>query len=178
MDWMEAAKHGRRCKTRTRAYTLLEVMIALFILLVGIVGVLAALPTGVNSAAWVIFQDAALHLSHSKFAEFRRDRIDPAGLMSGALLNQYGAIDATAKEEGGQWRVFEHGKGEAYEYFDDIERYVWKVELRDVGRDAGNAPVHGGGTTLEGLKFVTLVVHMRGTSREFRFSQYLFEYGN
>src|SRR5471030_2484590 len=58
--------------------TLLEVMIAMFIFLVGIVGVLAAMPTAVSSATAVIFQDCAIHLSHSKFAEFRRDRADPA----------------------------------------------------------------------------------------------------
>ena len=175
---LSRAKSRKGPRTFRRGYTLLEVMIALFILLVGIVGVLAALPTGVNSATWVIFQDAALHLSHSKFAEFRRDRVNPDNLKNGGFLDSYGKVDPTAKEESGGWRVFDHANGEPYQYFDDIERYLWKVEVGAVGRSGDNAPVHGGGTAVQDLKLVTMVVHMKGTSREFRFSQYLFDYGN
>ena len=56
------ARAARGTRRRARGMTLMEVLIALFIFMVGIVGVLAALPTGVNAATWVIFQDAAIHL--------------------------------------------------------------------------------------------------------------------
>lgn len=184
---------------RFRGVTLLEVMIALFIFMVGIVGVLAAVPTGVNSAEWVIFQDAALHLAHSKFSEFRRDRVDPfTDLADGSayMPNAIGGANTPGIQENkngnaGGWRDFAHGLGEPYQYFDDIERYEWRLELQEVGagdyastQPAGIAaptgshlaPVSGGGAGIR-LQRVTVIVHMKGLSRELRFTQYLTPYG-
>ncbi len=172
--------------------TLIEVLIALFIFLVGIVGVLAAIPAGVNSGMSVIFQDAAIHLAHSKFAEFRADRVDPSLLdptNAGNVLNTYGAVDAAATELGGGWRTFFSNAGETYENFDDIQRYRWKVVVTEVGRGANgvgpadpNAPKHPTppGLTVAGaiplLKRVTMFIHARGTAREFHFTQYMMPY--
>ena len=161
--------------TRHRGVTLMEVLIALFIFMVGIVGVLAAIPTGINSAEWVIFQDAALHLSHSKFSEFRRDRADPF-----ADLNGFTAA----------YQDFAHAAGETYFYFDDIDRYEWKLELQEVQagdwstQPAGTTaptgphltPAAGGGASV-GVQRVTVLVHMKGTTRELRFTQYMTPYG-
>lgn len=170
--------------------TLLEVMIAIFILLVGIMGVLAAIPVGVTSAGWVIFQDAAIHLSHSKFSEFRRDRVSPdADLVDGsAYLPNSGAFVPGRQEpkngSAGGWRDFAHGIGQPYQYFDDIERYEWKVESEDVFAQDVSSPVYGNyfvpahsGVKIN-LKKITVVVHLKGTSREFRFAQYICAYVN
>jgi len=156
--------------------TLMEVLIALFIFMVGIVGVLAALPTGINSAEWVIFQDASLHLAHSKFSEFRRDRADPFADLNGFTAG---------------WQDFPHAAGETYYYFDDIDRYEWKLELQEVqaGDYGGSqpagitaptgphlAPATGGGASV-GVQRVTVIVHVKGTSRELRFTQLMTAYG-
>src|SRR5690348_5952040 len=120
---------------RSAGMTLLEVMIAMFIFLVGVLGVLASVPTGINAAATVILQDAAIHLAHSKFAEFRRDRIDPnvdldassgSGYLpaSGYTPGKQEPINAT----GAPWRDFAHDPGQPYEFFDDIQKYEWSVE--------------------------------------------------
>jgi type II secretory pathway pseudopilin PulG len=158
--------------------TLLEVLIALFIFMIGIVGVLAALPTGVTSAQLVIFQDAAIQLAHSKFAEFRRDRADPAtDLVNAAYL---GTANASP---GGPWYDFPHAAGETYEYFDDIDRYEWKLELTPIGAGGGGVPAPPAGTNFPvagndlNLTSVAVVVHMKGTSKEFRFTQLMYAYG-
>ncbi len=156
---------------RARGLTLLEVLIALFILLFGILGVLAALPTGVNSAEWVILQDAAMNLSASKFTEFRRDRIDPSSLSAYTTFQK-----------------FKHASGEPYENYDDIDAYEWKVE-NNLGRlcgiaasgSASPAPPNGykapvAGASNSGLTQVTIVVRHVNTSRSFRFTQYMLPY--
>ncbi|MCW8131913.1 MAG: prepilin-type N-terminal cleavage/methylation domain-containing protein [Planctomycetota bacterium] len=184
---MPARTYSQR---RARGMTLLEVMIAMFIFLVGIVGVLAAIPSGIHSAEWVIFQDAAIHLAHSKFGEFRRDRVDPNAdlIMGGAYMNKHG----TARPGG--WRDFHYKNSsdalsfdnETYKYFDDIERYEWRLEggTQYVGASSSEqpappagclAPVAGSGTDV-GLYKVTVVIRMKGTSREFRFTQYMVKY--
>src|SRR5262249_45172953 len=137
-----------------RGLTLVETLIAMFIFLIGIVGVLAAMPTGVNSAIWVIFQDAAIHLAHSKFAEFRRDRVDPAVDLvasgSGYLPNSAGPGVPGAQEgfnnEGDPWRDFAHSPGDTYQYFDDIWKYEWKIEVSDVDAGSGTSPVAPAGS--------------------------------
>ncbi|MCW8129145.1 MAG: prepilin-type N-terminal cleavage/methylation domain-containing protein [Planctomycetota bacterium] len=162
----------------SRGVTLIEIMVAMFVFLIGVVGVLAALPTGIDSAALVIFQDAAIHLSASKFAEFRRDRIDPA-----ADLQDGSAYMASSQEpkngSAGGYRDFAHASGQAYEYFSDVERYEWRVvesELTNVGvgTDALGkpAPVEGGGDALPVTR-VALDLHLKGTKRNFRFVQYM-----
>lgn len=188
-----------RGTVRRRGVTLMEVLIALFIFMVGIVGVLAAVPTGVNSAEWVIFQDAAIHLAHSKFSEFRRDRADPfVDLADGSayMPNTVGGTNTLGAQENkngnpANWRDFGHAPGEAYYYFDDIERYEWKLELEEVqaagyasvqpaGVTAPNgphlAPSVGGGANV-GVQRVTVIVRMKGTSRELRFTQFMTPYG-
>ena len=178
-----------------RGLTLMEVLIALFIFMVGIVGVVAAIPTGVTSAEWVIFQDAAIHLAHSKFAEFRRDRVNPATdlvIASAYMDTNHGTVNTTP---GALWRDFydpalTYSNKDAFKYFDDINRYEWTVELADVfqqdfgaAAQAGatapagtyKAPSTAGGNSI-GLKRVAVVVHMKGTSRNFRFTQYMYPY--
>jgi hypothetical protein len=164
---------------RRRGVTVVEVLIALFIFMVGIVGVLAALPTGITSAQWVIFQDAAIHLAHSKFAEFRRDRIDPAVLIDGsAYMNAHGPLNASG------WYDFKSsGPTDTYTDFDDIERYEWRVTTSDVKLSSGGTPpppagYFGPGTAGGNLncKVVTIYVRCKGTSREFRFTQYMTAY--
>ena len=178
-----------------RGLTLMEVLIALFIFMVGIVGVVAAIPTGVTSAEWVIFQDASIHLAHSKFAEFRRDRVSPATdlLTSSAYMDtNHGTLNTSP---GAIWRDFydpaaTYSNKDAFKYFDDINRYEWTVELAEVYQEAfattapaGTTPPAGtykapsstGGINI-GLKRVAVVVHMKGTKREFRFTQYMCAY--
>src|SRR6185503_16065029 len=104
------------CARANRGVTMMEVLIALFIFMVGIVGVLAAIPTGVNSAEWVIFQDAGIHLAHSKFTEFRRDRADPfVDLVDGSsyMPGTIGGANTPGVQENkngnpGNWRDFAH----------------------------------------------------------------------
>ena len=178
-----------------RGLTLMEVLIALFIFMVGIVGVVAAIPTGVTSAEWVIFQDASIHLAHSKFAEFRRDRVSPATdlLTSSAYMDtNHGTLNTSS---GAIWRDFydpaaTYSNKDAFKYFDDINHYEWTVELADVFQAAfattaplGTTPPAGaykapsstGGINI-GLKRVAVVVHMKGTKRKFRFTQYMCAY--
>jgi hypothetical protein len=160
-----------------RGLTLLEVLLALFILLVGIVGVLAALPTGIESAHNVIFQDVAIHLAHSKFAEFRRDRINPRlDLVEGSayLAARHEPVNAS----GGGWRDFAHEANGAYKDFDGIERYEWRVEqkeLQSVGVSEAFTPQHNAGTDI-GVTRVSLAARMKGAFREFRFTQYMAAY--
>ena len=171
----------QRVARRRRGMTLLEVMLAMFIFIVGIVGVLAAMPTGVTSAEWVIFQDAAIQLAHSKFSEFRRDRVDPqTDLTNAAYL---GPVNSSSV--GGPWRDFPHGPGDPYEHFDDIERYEWKVQLTAVSASNAGSPAPptgtyfpstAGGSNLE-LTSVCVVVHLKGTSREICFTQLMYDYG-
>ena len=170
-----------------RGMTLLEVVIAMFIFLVGIVGVLGAMPTGVSAAHTVIFQDAAIHLSRSKFAEFRRDRIDPrVDLVIGSTYLDAGSAPPRKQEpqngNPGGWRDFAHTPGDAYENFD---RYQWLVEqsdLKPVCVDTGNnnVPAIGiaPGVVDVSLTQVTLVIGLKGSKREFRFTQYMYSYGN
>ena len=178
-----------------RGLTLLEVLLAMFIFVVGILGVLAALPTGVNSATWVIFQDAAIHLSNSKFAEFRRDRVDPAvDLQSGsAYLPGSGSYVAGQQEpfntlDGAPWRDFASVPGAPYQYFDDIQRYEWKVEseLVDNVTNPGTGPQPQNGyyfpvvvKTQGKLKLsrVSVSIRMKTTSREMKFTQLFISYG-
>ncbi|HYF51761.1 MAG TPA: prepilin-type N-terminal cleavage/methylation domain-containing protein [Planctomycetota bacterium] len=162
--------------------TLLEVMLALFIFVVGIVGVLAAIPTGVRSAEQVILQDASIHLAHSKFAQFRRDRVDPlVDLISGSayMTNKQEPLNSS-----GDCRDFKLGFD--VDNFDDIQRYEWKVEVKPVkGKDAGIAAAPGhlapsdtAGTAMMQLASVQVTVRQKGTDDEFTFTQYMFSYGN
>ena len=174
--------------------TLLEVLIAMFIFLVGIVGVLAAMPTGINSATWVIFQDSAIHLSHSKFAEFRRDRVDPAVQLQtapGGYLPASSTLVAGQQEpynsSGAPWRDFAHGPGDTYQYFDDIDRYEWKVDATqqiDNGPGSGDVPLPADYTfptnsnnSARGLFRVDVTIRMKQTTREMRFTQFMYAYG-
>jgi hypothetical protein len=169
-----------------RGMTLLEVALAVFIFMVGIVGVLAAIPTGVNSATQVIFQDASLHLGASKFAEFRRDRVDPF-----VDLKEFSTYMTTRQEpqngNPGGWHDFASTPGAPYEYFDDIVRYEWKVDqaaLKKIDAGIGSpappvpalAPVNGGGAPLN-LTLVRVIIHLKGTKHEFQFTEYMYSYG-
>jgi hypothetical protein len=180
-----------------RGLTLLEVIIAMFIFLVGIVGILAAMPTGINSAEWVIFQDCAIHLSRSKFAEFRRDRIDPDPSLGdlkptpGGYLPTTGAYTPGKQEpyntlDGDPWRDFASAPGQTYQYYPDIDRYEWKVESVPVDAGAGAVPsapanyffpVSSPNPTALNLFQVSISIRMKGTTREMRFSQYMMAYG-
>ena len=177
-----------RGKRARRGLTLIEVMIAMFIFLVGILGVLAALPSGVNAAHFVMFQDAAIHLSRSKFAEFRRDRVDPrVDLLDGAPYVDGGSTPPRIQEikngNAGGWRDFAHGPGDVYENFDDIEHYQWLIDQDDIKKSVSvdvsknNIP----STTVAGPELsvtpVTIVVQMKGSKREMRFTQYMYSYG-
>jgi type II secretory pathway pseudopilin PulG len=169
-----------------KGMTLLEVLIAMFIFMVGIVGVLAAIPTGVTSAQWVILQDASIHLAHSKFAEFRRDRVDPGSdLVDGStyLSNNHEPLNGAVPN----WRDFNYAKGKTYQYFDDIERYEWRIDqdvlAQAVGAGAGtnpaapggyNAPTLGGGNG--NVRSGVITVRNKGTSREFQFTQFMTPY--
>ena len=167
--------------------TLLEVLIALFIFLIGVLGALAAIPAGVSAAKLVIFQDASIHLAQSKFAEFRRDRVDPAVDLAGGYLNGSGQL-ASGRPAGiqeplngsGVWHDFAHGSGDTYESFDDIDQYEWKVDqaqLKPISTSALDAqnkksPLDTAGTAI-GLTQVAVVIHLKNTTREFRFTQYM-----
>jgi prepilin-type N-terminal cleavage/methylation domain-containing protein len=173
-EWARPLRRHRR-----KGMTLLEVLLALFIFVVGIVGVMGAIPTGITSAQLVIFQDAAIQLAHSKFSEFRRDRADPETDLTD---NTY--LGAPNASPGGPWRDFPHGVGETYEHFDDIERYEWKLELTPIGAGNAGTPAPPAGTKFPQpgnsdlkLTSVAVVVHMKGTSREFRFTQLMYSYG-
>ena len=192
------AKFMRRKRYAAPGLTLLEVMIAMFIFLVGIVGVLAAMPTGVNSATSVIFQDCAIHLAHSKFAEFRRDRIDPAIDLTpsagGYLSNGTGPFVPGKQEpynteppDPFQWRDFASAPGQTYQYFDDINKYEWRVETGNVNMGTGTSPVAPAGTFFPvnvatanaqfPLYRVSVVIRLRRTTREMKFTQYMYAYG-
>ncbi len=182
---------------RPRGLTLLEVIIAMFIFLIGIVGVLAAMPTGINSATWVIFQDSAIHLAHSKFAEFRRDRVDPAVQLNptpGGYLPTTTPYMAGNQEpfnsEGDPWRDFAHNAGDPYQYFEDIDRYEWCVDAThaiDNGIGSTDVPlpanfffptnVAPGGVSRIQLYRVDITIRMKSTTRQMRFTQYLYSYG-
>jgi len=158
---------------RTRGLTMMEVLFAIFVMLIGLVGVLAALPTGISSAQWVIFQDASINLSASKFSEIRRDRINPS-----AIDGSYEPLNGSS----GGWHDFAHGPGDTYENFDDIAQYEWKV---DETRSTGIGSAAGGpngymapakGAAQAGLMQVTLAIHRKGTSRSFRFTQFMLPY--
>lgn len=176
--------------------TLIEVIIAMFILLVGVIGVMMAVPTGVSTASWVIFHDAAMHLSASKFSEFRRDRVNPLmDLVDGSTYMNGGAL-ASGRPSGSQevpngniggWRDFAHASSDdTYYYFDDIERYEWKVDqsaLLSVGPaapTAANAGVVYGpqvpSATELNVRQVTVAIHLKGTIKELRFTEYMFSY--
>jgi hypothetical protein len=170
--------------------TLFEVLIAMFIFMVGIVGVLAALPTGVTSAEWVIFQDAAIHLSRSKFSEFRRDRINPPVDLKEAsayMVNWQEPPNGSPDN----FHDFNSKPGSTYQYFDDINRYEWKVDqdplIKSVNiGDAGATPTPpadyevplpaGVNGTDIGLWRVVLTIRQKGTSRELEFTQYMTDY--
>jgi hypothetical protein len=176
----------------------MEVIIAMFIFLVGIVGVLAAMPTGINSAEWVIFQDCAIHLSRSKFAEFRRDRIDPdpnngdlkpgSTYLPGSGTYVPGCQEPYNTNDGNPWRDFASAPGQPYQYYPDITLYEWKVDVLSVDVGAGSVPtappnyffpVNTGTQTATpiNLWLVSVTIRMKGTSREMRFSQYMMAYG-
>jgi prepilin-type N-terminal cleavage/methylation domain-containing protein len=165
-------------KRSPRGMTLLEVLIAIFIFLVGIVGVLAAVPVGISNATLVIFQDASIHLSASKFAEFRRDEVNPAvDLQDGSAY--MGSFQEPSNGSAEGFHDFSHGSGGRYEHFDDIDRYEWKVDQKllkpvGVGKDDQNniAPVVGSGDALN-VSRVCLVIHLKGTTRYMRFTQYM-----
>ena len=157
-------------RTQSRGLTLLEVIIVVFIFLVGVMGVLAAMPTGIQSAESVILQDAAIHLAHSKFSEFRRDAPDYA-----AFAGYLGANHESADANG--WRNFASGAGDTYEYFDDVQRYQWKAECSPVFKSPTAQPSHSGGQPI-GLYKVTITVRLAATVKEFQFSQYMTTVGD
>ena len=170
-----------RYRSITSGLTLLEVLIALFIFLVGIVGALAALPPAISSAQMVILQDASIHLAHSKFAEFRRDRVDPlTDLMEGSayMNSRQEPVNASSN---GPWHDFAHSPGDAYEFFDDIDHYEWRVDkdrFKQVGVGGdGMSPVEGSGRPLSKLARVAVIVHLKNTHKEFLFSQYMYASG-
>jgi prepilin-type N-terminal cleavage/methylation domain-containing protein len=168
----------------SKGMTLIEVLIAMFILSIGLVGVLGAMPTGINSAQTVILQDCAIHLAHSKFAEFRRDRVNPSvDLLEGSsyLLNWQEPLNASP---GNVWRDFAHGPGDTYQYFDEILRYEWCVDQVELAKGAVSsastvpppaanyfAPDHSAGGSE--LRLVRVIVRLKGTSKEHGFSQYI-----
>jgi hypothetical protein len=173
--------------------TLLEVMIAMFIFTVGILGCLAALPTGITAASIVILQDAAIHLSHSKFAEFRRDRINPAVELdpnSGSGYLPAGGGYTPGKQEpinatGAPWRDFAHDPSQPYEFFDDIQKYEWSVETSRVNAmKTGNpnpaatfyCPEQIGNPSPDRalqLTRVTITVRLKGHRQQLQFTQYM-----
>lgn len=178
-------------RTRYRSHrgiTLLEVIIAMFIFLVGIVGVLAAMPSGVDAAIWVIFQDASLNLAHSKFSEFRRDRVNPSvDLVDGSAYmgaSQEPPNASGKNPAGNSWHDFAHDPGNTYQYFDDISRYEWSVDKLDqICQGNGPGPVAPAGVffpdntgTPLNLTKVSIIIRMKGTTREMRFTQYMFPY--
>ena len=181
---MRSTQPKQQTTRRDAGMTMMELLIALFIFLVGVVGLVAAMPTGVSSATKVVFQDAAVHLSRSKYAEFRRDRVNPrVDLLDGApYMDGTPPIRRQEPKNGnpGGWRDFAHGPGDTYEHFDDIDRYQWRLDqaaLQMVGLDTGanNVPKVNGGTD-QGLTRVTLIINLKGTKNEHRFTQYMYSY--
>jgi prepilin-type N-terminal cleavage/methylation domain-containing protein len=178
---------ARAFLSQQRGMTLLEVLIAMFIFLIGVLGALAAIPSGVSAARLVVFQDASIHLAQSKFAEFRRDRVDPAADLAGGYINGAGQL-ASGRPAGiqeplngnaGGYHDFAHASGDTYEYFDDIDQYEWTVDstlLHPITVDTNFAPIDGGAGTPIGLTQVTVVIHLKNTTREFRFTQYMSAY--
>jgi hypothetical protein len=170
---------------RFSGMTLFEVLIAMFVFLIGVVGVLSAMPVGVHTAQTVILQDAAIHLSRSKFTEFRRDRVNPP------IDLKEGSAYLTSWQEPvnvNNWHDFASGAGQTYQYFDSIEQYEWKVDqdqlLKPIGISAAgnpappagfNFPAHGSGTAA-GVYKVVICVRRKSTSQEFRFVQYMADY--
>jgi len=171
---------------RRTGLTLFEVLIAMFLFLIGVVGVLSAMPVGVRSAQTVILQDAAIHLTRSKFSEFRRDRVNPGvDLVEGSpyMTNWQEPTNANG------WHDFAAGPGQTYQYFDSIEQYEWKVDQAELAKPVGlsgagtpappsgfSFPAHGGGTDV-GVRKVVVVVRRKSTSQEYRFVQYMTDYG-
>jgi Tfp pilus assembly protein PilV len=161
---------------RTRGLTLLEVMIAVFVLMMGVLGVLAAVPSGIHSGITVVFQDCAIHLAHSKLAEFRRDRINPrTDLLEGSayLAARHEPLNAS-----GTFRDFAHGEGETYEHFDDIQRYEWKVDESVLQNAAVSADVDAATALINtpALSRVRVIVRMKGSNREHQYSHYFYCY--
>jgi prepilin-type N-terminal cleavage/methylation domain-containing protein len=156
-------------------FTLLEVILAMFIVLVGFIGVLGALPVGIDSAESVILQDSAINLIHSKFAEFRRDRLNPGTDLlegSGYMTSKQEPLNG---ESGGNWHDFASKAGDPYENFEDITRFAWKVDVAALNNDA-NTPSITSGAAVPGMFKVTVTVHTKGSKKEFRFTQYMFSY--
>lgn len=182
----------KRRSRSSRGITLLEVVIAMFIFLVGIVGVLAAMPAGVNSALWVIFQDASLNLVHSKFSEFRRDRVNPAiDLLEGSVYMNASQepINASPKNTAGNpFHDFASDPGKTYQYFDDITRYEWSLDypkgaLDQISQGAGTSPVAPPGMFFPdtagnplNLYRVSIIIRMKGTNKQIQYTQYMFPY--
>ena len=168
-----------------RGLTLFEVLVAMFLFLIGVVGVLSAMPVGVRSAQSVILQDAAVHLSRSKFSEFRRDRVNPpVDLAEGSpyMNNWQEPLNSN------NWHDFASGPGDTYQYFDSIDQYEWKVDqdqlLKPVGVSASgtpapptgfNFPAHGSGADC-GVFKVVIAIRRKSSSQEFRFVQYMTDY--
>jgi hypothetical protein len=175
----------------------MEVILALFVVMVGLIGVLAALPTGMSSAEMVIFQDAAIHLAESKFAEFRRDRVNPlVDLKDVSTVSNYMTVKQDTLKANG-FRDFAYKTpGDPFEFFDNIERYEWQVRqdlLTPVGAvavaDAANVatgaqaalmpePKHnpsGGG--VDTLARVVVCIQLKGTQKQFTFTQYMINPG-
>jgi type II secretory pathway pseudopilin PulG len=180
----------------SRGITMVELLIAMFIFTVGIVGVLSAIPTGVRTADQVIFQDSAIHLAQSKFAEFRRDRVDPGvDLIDGSPylpINGTYVVGSGLQEptngNAGNWRDFAGKNGEPFHYFDRIESYEWKVTTAPVGMGAGVNPpapanyfqpvvIGAGGKSDMDIYHVIVTVRRKGRAEEFSFAQYIHYYG-
>ncbi len=164
---------------RPYGFTLVEIMIALFLMLIGVVGVLAAMPTGVGEANWVVFQDAAINLAHSKFAEFRRDRMDP----SQPGWQSYLDLQSIAGADG--FRPFLPPNANAsnpYYFFDDIVKYSYRVissQQVDVPQNVGGVPVnvpYAVGNPTITCYIVTIIVRMSGGTRTFQFKQLMTPY--
>jgi prepilin-type N-terminal cleavage/methylation domain-containing protein len=166
--------------------TLMEVLIALFILSVGLIGVLSAVPIGVRSAQTVIFQDASIHLAQSKLAEFRRDRVDPAiDLVNGSAY--LASIQEPENGNAGNWRDFAARVDEPYHYFDGIERYEWRVTIAPVNAGLGSNPpapanykqpvALAAGVSEIGVYNVSVSIRMKGRPEEVPFSQYMIAAG-
>jgi prepilin-type N-terminal cleavage/methylation domain-containing protein len=190
-----------------RGMTLMEVLIAMFIFLVGIVGVLSAIPAGVATAENVILMDCSIHLAHSKFSEFRRDRVNPAvdlldssGYMTTKQVPTATKPDGTAHPDTteadvatrGMWRDFAYRNAtDTYAYFDEIQRYDWRVDQAILtgqipGKGQANNGVNtpcpagfyhpvAGGQDI-GLRSVQITVRLKGSARMFQFTQYMFAY--
>ena len=142
--------------------TLMEVLVAMFIVSIGVIGVMASLPVGIDTAQQIIVQDNSINLAMSKFAEFRRDRIDPAsaglGTYHAQMLIQYNARHGGAGDKyrtdicQGRvgclnyygWHDFEKLEGDPFIHFPDIEEYEWRL-LRDGHRAVEPQRIDGAG---------------------------------